>query len=323
MGIRFLCPACGHKLNVKAFLAGKRGVCPQCASGLDIPLESQIHRDGTPLQPGFPVDEWLDLSDDGPAGVAPATAPVVNSPLIDPPQGTPAAAPASPVSEARPLPVVFPTVAATEPHPASATQPAVVPAVPLVLPAAASPEASVGRAPIASPLPAPARGQPVLGTQPVAPMPTVPLQPTVQIQPAAPVQPVLPLPTVVDPIAERPDGVWYVRPPSGGQYGPARGDIMRRWINEGRVSGDSLVWREGWDDWRSASETFPSLRSVATPPVPPASVDYAPTTPRPAATMPVFRPARRNSMSFAFAMVVLLVVVTVVLSVALVIVLKK
>ncbi len=36
MGIRFLCPN-GHKLNVKTFLAGKRGVCPQCGAKFDIP----------------------------------------------------------------------------------------------------------------------------------------------------------------------------------------------------------------------------------------------------------------------------------------------
>jgi hypothetical protein len=44
MGIRFLCANCGHKLNVKSFLAGKRGVCPQCGGGLDIPYESQISK---------------------------------------------------------------------------------------------------------------------------------------------------------------------------------------------------------------------------------------------------------------------------------------
>jgi hypothetical protein len=53
MGIRFYCPSCDHKLNVKAFLAGKRGVCPQCGGGLDIPLESQIVKDpGRPTEGG-------------------------------------------------------------------------------------------------------------------------------------------------------------------------------------------------------------------------------------------------------------------------------
>jgi hypothetical protein len=62
-----------------------------------------------------------------------------------------------------------------------------------------------------------------------------------------------------DPIAEAPHAVWYVRPASGNQFGPAAGDIMRRWIAEGRVAGDSLVWREGWADWKSASTVFPDL----------------------------------------------------------------
>jgi hypothetical protein len=50
-----------------------------------------------------------------------------------------------------------------------------------------------------------------------------------------------------------------VRPASGGQFGPAAGEIMRRWISEGRVASDSLVWREGWPDWKPAASTFPSL----------------------------------------------------------------
>jgi hypothetical protein len=38
MGIRFSCPN-GHKLNVKAFLAGKRGVCPHCGAKFVIPTQ--------------------------------------------------------------------------------------------------------------------------------------------------------------------------------------------------------------------------------------------------------------------------------------------
>src|SRR4029453_10695240 len=36
MGIRFRCPN-GHKLNVKSFLPGKRGVCPDCGQTFRIP----------------------------------------------------------------------------------------------------------------------------------------------------------------------------------------------------------------------------------------------------------------------------------------------
>ena len=55
--------------------------------------------------------------------------------------------------------------------------------------------------------------------------------------------------------------IWYVRPPSGGQFGPAAGELMRTWLSEGRVSADSLVWREGWRDWQEAGTVFPKLRS--------------------------------------------------------------
>jgi hypothetical protein len=39
MGIRFYCPQ-GHKLNVKEFQAGRKGICPFCGVKLQIPLQS-------------------------------------------------------------------------------------------------------------------------------------------------------------------------------------------------------------------------------------------------------------------------------------------
>ncbi len=39
MGIRFYCPN-GHKLNVKEFQAGRKGICPFCGVKMRIPLES-------------------------------------------------------------------------------------------------------------------------------------------------------------------------------------------------------------------------------------------------------------------------------------------
>ena len=39
MGIRFYCPN-GHKLNVKEFQAGQRGICPKCHAKFDIPFAS-------------------------------------------------------------------------------------------------------------------------------------------------------------------------------------------------------------------------------------------------------------------------------------------
>ena len=39
MGIRFTCPN-GHHLNVKSFLAGKRGICPECNVRFIVPQDS-------------------------------------------------------------------------------------------------------------------------------------------------------------------------------------------------------------------------------------------------------------------------------------------
>ncbi len=55
------------------------------------------------------------------------------------------------------------------------------------------------------------------------------------------------------------DATWYVRPPSGGQYGPATGAVLRQWINEGRVASTALLWRDGWPQWRDACEAMPEL----------------------------------------------------------------
>ncbi|TWU41506.1 hypothetical protein Q31b_29550 [Novipirellula aureliae] len=59
---------------------------------------------------------------------------------------------------------------------------------------------------------------------------------------------------------------WYVRPPSGGQYGPASEDLFHQWIGEGRVAASALIWRDGWQEWRQAVEVLPQLASGKQPP---------------------------------------------------------
>jgi hypothetical protein len=163
MGIKFHCPN-GHKLNVKAFLAGKKGICPKCGTKMLIPTVSEA---------GLADSEGdSDVEETDPSQAAAKS------------NGSGAAAAA---------------VATT-------------PSAPAVSAAPASSAAHAAN----------------------------------------------------DPIAEAPAAIWYVRPPSGGQYGPARGDIMRKWISEGRVSSDSLVWREGWTDWQNAGKLFPMLNESGT-----------------------------------------------------------
>lgn len=67
-----------------------------------------------------------------------------------------------------------------------------------------------------------------------------------------------------DPLGESPASHWYVLPPgSMTKYGPALGDMMRSWLDEGRVAADALVWREGWPQWRAAASVFPQLAQTA------------------------------------------------------------
>jgi len=70
---------------------------------------------------------------------------------------------------------------------------------------------------------------------------------------------------------DEPDALWHVRPPAGGQYGPASGAVLRTWIAENRVTGSTLIWREGWSQWRSARETLPELAETTRRP---ASIDH-------------------------------------------------
>lgn len=162
MGIRFLCPN-GHKLNVKDFLAGKRGICPDCGAKFIVPEKSTT---GELQRVAAVGDEHKHtVAEEADARVRHQdSSPKVATPSVDP---TP------------PLP-----------------------------PSAANPSARS-----------------------------------------------------TDPIAEAPHATWYVRPPSGGQFGPATADVMRTWLTEGRVAADGYVWRDGWAEWKQAQEVFRFLKT--------------------------------------------------------------
>jgi len=219
MGIRFYCPN-GHKLNVKEFQSGKRGICPFCGSRIEIPTEST-----------------RESSKYAKASEAPAHDVT--------PQGQPETMP-SPGGAA-----VVPAPSSPVPSPPAPTGPAVNQplAGPSAWPSVAMPQQ-------------PAPGGPVPMSS--VPMSSVPMSSVpgsfVSGRTSSAGQ------TPPDPIAEAGDVVWYVRPASGGQFGPAGADVMRSWIEEGRVSADSLVWHEGWRDWQEASEVFVQPGAIANDP---------------------------------------------------------
>lgn len=296
MGIKFRCPN-GHKLNVKSFLAGKRGICPHCGAKVRIPEEAEREE-----------AEEERLSQRGSAtavAVAGATSKslaetTVFSTVIQQPVQ-------APVSVAE---TSTPAVASTTSHLAKPLGQVPMGQLPLgqtplgQVPMGHSPTLHGSQLMGAAPLP---------GAVPMAGLTAMPGAPQMGVSPYA-VMPSVPL----DPIAEAPNAVWYVRPPSGGQFGPAKGDIMRKWMGEGRVSADSLVWRDGWADWKSAATVFPALgpapgaapTSPGSPAAPIAGVGGSTTT-----STPVNRAARvrKKSNSMAIAMVVTLGLVAVVL----------
>jgi len=243
MGIKFHCPN-GHKLNVKSFLAGKRGICPHCGARVNIPHESvaelvpqKTESSTGQVAPGAP-DSLDEPASPGESSVVPSTLAVDITPQID-------------------------TVSA-------------------------------------------------------------PCESKVLHVHAGPVDSGAPSNATRDPIAEAPGAAWYVRPPSGGQFGPASGDVMSQWISEGRVGPESLVWREGWTDWRPAGPLFPQLSpGVSPPPVP--SIPTAIVAATEAANIAVVAPRktftrRQGPSGLAIAVVVILGVMSVLLLVVFILV---
>lgn len=289
MGIKFLCTQCGHKLNVKSFLAGKKGICPKCQARVDIPgqrLDGKPSRAESGANQQQAAFEALGL-DPGPIAQPAAAMPAGGIPMGGAAYATPAVMP-------RPTPT--PAMQAT----ASKVVAPVTPA-PVAMPAAMPVQTPMAYAAPAMPMAA----MPQAAAVPMAAQPAyAAAAPAMAV--AAPAMPPAPPAAPADPIAEAPNAVWYVRPPSGGQFGPAAGDTMRKWVGEGRVTAESLIWREGWGDWKKANSAFPSLGGTAV------AEPVSAARPAAASTPPATKPAPAGN-QMAIIIVVLLVVLTVVL----------
>lgn len=230
MGIRFYCPN-GHKLHVKAFQAGMRGICPYCGAKVQIPLHST--RPSTKelkARRAAAKRQQADGQEPAPGGtsVTPAPPEQMTAPSLEPEERVPALSPGAFENLAEIL-------EESEP-PQSEALAAGYRAMPV---------------PLDSAVPGLSGSSAISG-----PPEGIPLQSADALEAA-------------DPLAD-PNVVWYVRPPSGGQYGPAAPEVIRAWIAEARITPDTLVWREGWRDWREARTVFPYLGGAEFPQVPPA-----------------------------------------------------
>lgn len=261
MGIRFLCEACGTKLNIKDDLAGKKGRCPKCNEKIMIPMQSTLQKTVEPDKVSAPVNQ--PISD--PKQELEDSVRRRSSPFAEKSGGTPPTTAQDPSFAASSI--LEKQTGEIGPRP-NVTQDESAPELPPI-PTAGTPE---------SPRPKSA-------------------------------------------FDEAPNASWFVRPTSGGQFGPADANAMKSWLSEGRVGRDSLVWREGWEEWESAEKIFElefqgvSEPKNTTPPVP---------NSKPEATsgsnIAYHQMARRKAKTMGIVLIVALVLLTVVLAVLLVLV---
>ncbi len=50
--------------------------------------------------------------------------------------------------------------------------------------------------------------------------------------------------------------LYFVRPPSGGEYGPAGKETIELWISQRRITGETLMCLVGTSQWKKAKEVF-------------------------------------------------------------------
>jgi hypothetical protein len=80
------------------------------------------------------------------------------------------------------------------------------------------------------------------------------------LPPGAPVatQPHMPYPPV-PPVPPLPEGIWYASI-NGKQAGPFKEDEVHKLISGGKITRQSLVWRQGMTAWAAAEDTPEILR---------------------------------------------------------------
>lgn len=55
---------------------------------------------------------------------------------------------------------------------------------------------------------------------------------------------------------EAAEAFYFVRPPSGGEYGPAAKSTIEDWITQRRVTPDTMVCKLGTEEWLKAKDVF-------------------------------------------------------------------
>ena len=217
MGIRFFCEACGTKLNIKDDLAGKKGRCPKCNEKIMIPMQSTLQKTVERDRVSAPVNQPIgDPKQELEDSVRRRSSPLEKS------GGEKSGGEKSGGEKSG-------GEKSGETPPTTAQDPS----------SAASTSSILERQ-----------------TGEIGPRNKVTQD---ESAPELPPIPAAGTPETRRPKSafdEAPNASWFVRPTSGGQFGPADANAMKSWLSEGRVGRDSLVWREGWEEWESAEKIF-------------------------------------------------------------------
>ncbi len=72
------------------------------------------------------------------------------------------------------------------------------------------------------------------------------------------------------------EDTWHVKIEDGDTYGPVSKSELDQWVDEGRVTAESQVLREGADQWQWASDLYPELEESRPEPPEPAPVNPTP-----------------------------------------------
>jgi GYF domain 2 len=233
MGIRFNCHHCESPLNVKSELASKRGVCPKCQGKFRIPVSSQTYS--------------LALSDrDGTSNHSV----VANSALVRSVQQNDANAKIQSVDKAIPDHQAVNTKKKDRGHHSSVkSSPTQSVHAEATFSTPTSAQRNVQQDGASHTVKAPKKAKPPRGSS--APFNQV-SRPNVQALAESDVAPILDAPTAPD----AREVFYFVRPPSGGEYGPASKATLEDWIAQRRVTADSHICKLGESEWLKAEDVF-------------------------------------------------------------------
>ncbi|MEM8866416.1 MAG: GYF domain-containing protein, partial [Planctomycetota bacterium] len=127
-------------------------------------------------------------------------------------------------------------------------------------------------------------------------------------------------PPVVDPSAIAPPASptpsvhWYLRIATGEQFGPATDEQFRQWIADRRVTDESYVWRDGWTDWRPASQAVDDLPAPLVAPAPTVAPTVDASTSAATSAAARYRERRQRSTRLRVIAAVLLLILTLILA---------